>query len=35
MVCCHTEAKAEADTLPHIAIALSIIFDPNGQVIYS
>ena len=34
MVCYHAEAEADADTLPHIGIVLSINFDPNGQVIY-
>ena len=35
MVCRHAEAEAEADTLPHIRIVLSINFDPNSQVLYS
>ena len=35
MVCHHAEAKADADTPPHIGIVLSINFHPNSQEIYS
>ena len=35
MVCHHTEAKADANTLPDLEIDLSINSNPNGQVIYS
>ena len=35
MVCHHAEAEANADTLPHIGIVLSINFHSNSQVIYS
>ena len=34
MVCYHAEAKADADTPPHLGINIPINSDFNGPVIY-